>query len=389
MKAIVAEIDKKQMHVITDKGDFIKVKRQMSAGIGDVVEITAQKTFVPYRSLASIAACFLAVIFLSTGVYAYYTPYSYVSVDINPSMAMCLNRFERVLSVEPLTEETANFIENTKNLKNREIDEALSEILESASQKGYIDEAAENQIMLVVSSKNPKQEEELAGKVNAVAARELSKLNGNSEVTVAKTSVEKYKTALGNKVSPGREILENKLREIYPVIKDEELKDMTVKDVAKRIKEARKAEKVLEKENKAAERDQDNKEYLQSRSFKPKNKGTEAASANKDNGKGNGGKKAQPAATGSENKLKPAAVEKNSKDKNSSQNKSCTVDTDKNKNNGNINNNSADKDSDDEDDQISDDNDDSHKGNRNVKDKNNNKDNNKNKDKSSQDMEAK
>lgn len=389
MKAIVAEIDKKQMLVITDKGDFIKIKRQMSAGIGDVVEITAQKTFVPYRSLASIAACFLAVIFLSTGVYAYYTPYSYVSVDINPSMAMSLNRFERVLSVEPLTEDAVSFIENTKNLKNREIDEALSEIIESASEKGYIDEATENQIMLVVSAKNPKQEEELAGKVNAVAARELSKLNGNSEVTVAKTSVEKYKTALDKKVSPGREILENKLKEIYPGIKDEELKDMTVKDVAKRIKEAKKAVKALEKDNKAAESEQDKKEHLQNRNFKSKNKDTEASSANKDNGKGSGGKKAQPAATGNDNKPKPAAVEKNNKGKNSSQNKNGTVDTDKNKNNGNINNNSADKDSDDEDDQSSDDNDDSHKGNGNVKDNNNSKDNNENKDKSSEDMEAK
>ncbi|MGE5678012.1 MAG: anti-sigma factor domain-containing protein, partial [Pseudomonadota bacterium] len=357
------EIDKKQMLVITDKGDFVKVKRQISAAIGDEVEITVQKTFVPYRRLASIAACFLAAIFLSTGVYAYYTPYSYVSVDINPSMAMSLNRFERVLSVEPLTEDAVSFIENTKNLKNREIDEALSDILESASEKGYIDEEAENQIMLVVSAKNPKQEEELAGKVNAVAARELAKVNKISEVTVAKTSVENYKTAMEKKVSPGREILEDKLREIYPDIKDEELKDMTVKDVAKQIKEAKKAEKALEKDNKATERDQDEDEHLQGK--KPKNKGTQAQNEDKN---GNG-KKGQPAVTGNGNKFKPAAVEKNNKDKNSSQNKNGSVESDKNKNNGNGNNDSADKDSDDEDDQDNDDNDDSHKGNGNVKDK--------------------
>ena len=383
MKAIVAEIDKKQMLVITDKGDFIKVKRQMSAAIGDVVEITAQKTFMPYRRLASVAACFLACIFLSTGVYAYYTPYSYVSVDINPSMAMSLNRFERVLSVEPLTEDAVSFIENTKNLKNRQIDEALSEILISASEKGYIDDEAENQIMLVVSAKNPKQEEELAGKVNAVAARELSKLNGNSEVTVEKTSIAKYKTAVNKKVSPGREILEAKLKAINPGISDEELEDMTVKDVAKRIKEAGKAEKALEKNNKSAEKEQDDREYLQSRKYKFDNKGTEAANADKGTNKNSSGKKAQPAAIGNDNKSKPAAVEKNNKVNNGSENKNGTAGSDKIKKNGNTNDNSSDESSDGEEVQSDDDNDDSHKGSGNVKDKD------KNKDKNSSDIEVK
>ena len=273
MKAIVAEIDKKQMIVITDKGDFVKVKRQMSALVGDEIELKPQKTYLAYKRLAGAAACFLACILLSTGVYAYYTPYSYVSVDINPSISLSLNRFERVISANPLTEDAINIVNNAKNLKNQDIDRALSKIIKSASDEGYIDQEKENQIMVVVSTKNPKQEKELKDKVTSAASKELVKVSKNYGVTVEKTSVESYKTALSNKVSPGKEILGDKLRELIPEIKDEEVKNMSVKEAVKLIKEGREAAEKEEKDKKEKDKD------------KYKDKGKEE-NARKDNGKG-------------------------------------------------------------------------------------------------------
>jgi hypothetical protein len=260
VKAIVAEIDKKQMIVITENGDFLKVKRQMSAAIGDEIQLKQQKKYLSYKRLAGIAACFLACIFLSTGVYAYYTPYSYVSLDINPSISLSLNRFERVISVNPLTEDAVSFIKETKNLKNQNIDKALSEIISSASDKGYIDEKTENQIMIVVSTKNPKEETKLEDTLTQIAAMELSKVNESSEATVEKTTVEIYKTAVSNNVSPGKEILADKLREFNPEITDEEVEDMSVKEMAKLIKEGRKSAKEEEKDNKEREKDEDKDE---------------------------------------------------------------------------------------------------------------------------------
>ena len=299
MKAIVAEIDKKQMVVITDKGDFIKVKRQMSAGIGDEIELKPRKTYLTYRKLAGMAACFLACILLSTGVYAYYTPYSYVSVDINPSIALSLNRFERVISVNPLNEDAVSLIKTAKNLKNQDIDEALSEIIKSASEKGYISEESENQVMVVVSAKDPKQEKELEDTVAEAAAKELSKVNDNYGVLVEKTSVESYKNALSNKVSPGKEILADKLREVIPEIKDEEIKDMSVKEAVHLIKEGRKDIKAAEKDDKGKDKDKD------------KNKNEHAVN-NKDNEKQNS-KEVKAAAEAKnerkkEEKTKPAAA---------------------------------------------------------------------------------
>ena len=258
MKAIIAEIDKKHMIVITDKGDFVKVKRQMSAAIGDEIELKQRRIYPISKRLAGLAACFMACIFLSTGVYAYCTPYSYVSVDINPSLSLALNRFERVISVNPLTEDAVDLIKDAKSLKNRNIDAALSEIIKTASDKGYINEEAEDEIVVIVSAKNPKQEKKLEETVAKTAEKELSKVNKAGGVTVEKTNVENHKTAISQKVSPGRTVLEESLKKVMPEIKDEVVKDMSVKEVANLIrekrKEAEKAEKAAREAEKAAEK---------------------------------------------------------------------------------------------------------------------------------------
>ncbi len=307
MKAIVAEIDKKQMIVITDQGDFVKLKRQMSAAIGDEIEFNAPKSYPAYKRLVTVAACFLACIFLSTGVYAYYTPYSYVSVDINPSIAMSLNRFQRVISVDAITEDAAELIKDAGSLKNQEIDKALSQLIKSASDKGYIDAKAENRVMVVVSAKDPKQENKLAGTVSKAASKELSKVNKSSEVTVAKTSVESYKEAVSNKVSPGREILEDKLKKVNPGIKDEEVKNMTVKEAMERINEGKKAVREAEKKNKQAERDKEKEQAFQGKNNRDKKDEKETAKAQKEEKKYS---KMWPAAQPKDNKAVNANKDK-------------------------------------------------------------------------------
>lgn len=345
MKAIVAEIDRKQMIVITDKGDFIKVRRQMSVGIGDEIELKQQNKYLTYGRLARIAACFIACILLSTGVYAYYTPYSYVSVDINPSIALSLNRFERVIAVDPLNEDAADLIKDTGNLKNQDIYDALSDIIKSASEKGYIDEAAENQVMVVVSAKNPSQEKKLESRVTETAAKELSKVNDNYGVIVEKTSVASYKDAIGKKVSPGKEILAEKVREVIPEIKNEEVRNMSVKEAMHLIKEGRKALKAAEKDDKNKdkdsnkENDKDQKEQAVNNDDNEKKNEKEASKAAKEIKEGKKkDEKEKPAAAASkksdeadDEKIKPAEEDKdkNNKDSEEEQKKKDKPDRDK------------------------------------------------------------
>lgn len=285
MKAIVAEIDKKHMIAITEKGDFIKVKRKLSVGIGDEIELKPQNATMVYRRLAAMAACLLVAVFMTTGVYAYYTPCSYVSMDINPSVALTLNRFDRVISVDPLTDDAVKFIEDTKSLKNQEVNVAVTEIIKSASEKGYINSESESQVVVVVSAKNPKQENQIINEVSAAAEGELAKVSKDYDVMIEKTSVSSYKAAVSNKVSPGKEILAGKLKEFIPELKDEEIRNMSVKDTVKLIKEGRKA-LISEKRNRDDEEADDSKVKDWSRNKgKDEEKGNGKAAAENKGGK--------------------------------------------------------------------------------------------------------
>jgi hypothetical protein len=157
-------------------------------------------------------------------------------------------------------------------LKNHDIDDALSEIIIRASEEGFIDEQMENQIMVVVSADNSKQEQELADLVDVIATNQLSKINNKFGVMVEKASVESYKEALSNKQSPGKEILADRLREVNPEIKDEEVMDMSVREVVHLINEGRKA--IME-----AEKDKDKEQQSATNKDVAKKEDKEAAKA--------------------------------------------------------------------------------------------------------------
>lgn len=296
MKAIIAEINKRHMIAITEKGDFVKVKRKISAGIGDEIELKPHSAAAAYRRLAAAAACFMAVVFMTTGVYAYYTPYSYVSMDINPSVALTLNRFDRVIAVEPLTEDAVTLLEDAKGLKNQELDTAVTEIIKSASKKGYINPESQNQVVLVVSTKDLKEEGQLIEQVSTAASGELAKVSKDYDVMIEKTSVSNYKAAVSNKVSPGKEILADKLKEVMPELKDEEIMSMSVKEVAKLIKEGRKA-LMTEERNRNGNKDDEDDEKDSAR--------------NNGKGEGNGNGSGKAATQGKDNKGNPGNVNLN------------------------------------------------------------------------------
>ena len=56
------------------------------------------------RALPALAACLLLTLCLGGG-YLYFVPTAYISVDINPSLELRVNRFDRVVDVEAYNED--------------------------------------------------------------------------------------------------------------------------------------------------------------------------------------------------------------------------------------------------------------------------------------------
>ena len=235
MKAIIAEIRGNHMIVIAKNGDFSKCRKLPNCDIGDEINIPERNMRSVYRNLSAVAASFLILIMLSSGVYAYYTPYSYVSVDINPSLELYVNRFDKVIGVHAFNEEAQQIIKSSEGIKNKNVDDALEQILGSAEDAGYLKEYGENTVMIVVSSGSTKEEKVIAEKMSKTSSAVLSKISSDYEVILEKTQIENYKKAKEQNISPGKVILANRFKEAKPEINEEEVKQMPLQQAIKQI----------------------------------------------------------------------------------------------------------------------------------------------------------
>lgn len=89
------------------------------------------------RVFAAVAACLIAV-FVGAGGYAYaMKPIAYVGVDINPSIELSINRFDRVVDARALNED-AQAVLDTANVQGKPYAEAAAAL--AAACKSYLGE---------------------------------------------------------------------------------------------------------------------------------------------------------------------------------------------------------------------------------------------------------
>lgn len=58
------------------------------------------------------AACLVLIALASGGGYVFFTPTAYISIDINPSLELGINRFDRIVSVEGYNAEAEELLES-------------------------------------------------------------------------------------------------------------------------------------------------------------------------------------------------------------------------------------------------------------------------------------
>ena len=84
----------------------------------------------------------LTVLILAVGIGSYsflYTPFSYVSIDVNPSLELVLNRFDWVIEAKAYNEDGKDLLENL-DLNGKSVKDAILCIAGSEKMQEYIDE---------------------------------------------------------------------------------------------------------------------------------------------------------------------------------------------------------------------------------------------------------
>lgn len=109
-----------------------------------------------YRTIA--AAC--VMLFLVIGISGYQmlqTPVSYVSIDINPSVELALNRFDRVVSATAYNED-GEIILAGLSVKGKKYMEAIDIIIESEAMSVYLTNEAELVFTIAANNDNKKNQ---------------------------------------------------------------------------------------------------------------------------------------------------------------------------------------------------------------------------------------
>jgi hypothetical protein len=128
-----------------------------------------------------------------TPAWAYLTPYSYVSIDVNPSFEFLINRFDRVLTVRGFNDDGRELSKdiNIDGLKNKEVQNAVKSVLNELKNKGYIIEGQEGGVIIATSSKSEAKKDVLFEKLRtAVNEEEAPEKTKDNEI---KTKIEKSK----------------------------------------------------------------------------------------------------------------------------------------------------------------------------------------------------
>lgn len=179
------------------------------------------KQHIQSKKLVSVAAC-LAV-FLMGGFLMYFQPVSAISIDINPSIELSINRFDKVISVKGYNEDGIWLAERI-NVHFMDYNEAVDTILKDKIVEGYLQR--EEQMEVTVMGNNDIKSQEMLIRINGCVEEHQHKnihcYTGNRE---------RAKEAHEHGLSFGKYQKFLNLQELNPSITVEDVKGLTMHEM--------------------------------------------------------------------------------------------------------------------------------------------------------------
>lgn len=262
MRGVVVEIEGNEMIVVDKEGHFKKLKYVEGYRIGQEIDlrIIPMAKYKPIvQRMAAVAAIFIIV--LGFGLYSYYSPYSYISMDINPSVEIVLNRYERVLDVQPLNDDGKIIVNQQYKFMHKQVDEVISQLIDNAHQKNYLKNGIDNEIFITVSAPKAKVAQKIGQYVQEYAAAEVTQNHIEANIAVESVTIQKHIQASKEHISAGKLLLLEQLQQVLPTATIDDIKGKSVKDIIQNIKEEKDKAKGKNLDLDSEKEKGENKEY--------------------------------------------------------------------------------------------------------------------------------
>lgn len=134
MQGVVMEIKENRCVVLKKDGTFAEIPNR-NYTVGQTVTLSRSAV----RRSLSLAACLAVVCLVGAGHHLYFTPASYIYLDINPSVRLDLNCFERVIDVVPLNEDAETLLADSTIGKGK-VSDCMSAIVSACREQNYLNE---------------------------------------------------------------------------------------------------------------------------------------------------------------------------------------------------------------------------------------------------------
>ena len=219
----------------TAPDDVSGVLSRCEARKGTVIPMTTKKT-TKRRWTSLIAAC-LAVMLLGGGLFYQQANAvaSVVSLDVNPSIELKVNRSEKVLVCTPLNEDAKAILADMSNgadLKGAKLDVAVNAIVGSLVRNGYLDSIS-SAIMISVEDKDTARAEKLQRELTSAVDGVLQTSEAKAAVLTQTLTQDaaREQQARENNISTGKAALVNRVLAINPALKFDALAKLSVEEL--------------------------------------------------------------------------------------------------------------------------------------------------------------
>ena len=196
VKGIVMEIAAYNVVLMTEDGDFVKVKKPAySLSPGEEIISEIYKSNNNMFKYAGIAAAILLLLIPFTYFKQAYATVAFVDVSINPNLEIGINRYNKVSEVIPLNNDASILIKEL-HLMNLDVETALQKVMAGAKELGYLKDNGENSIEITLVKLNSKNVNISQEGLVKLAESAVQKIDINATIEVDNMDKKEHDDAL-------------------------------------------------------------------------------------------------------------------------------------------------------------------------------------------------
>lgn len=202
-----------------------KLKEHTKSFLAAAVKEDGEKTVTrkkSYVSSALLSAALLVLVVGLGGCYFFFTPASVISIDVNPSLELGINRWERVVSVKGMNEDGEAVAESV-NVRYLPYGEAVEAILDCDAMAGYVTKEDVTAVSVIGD------DEAVCSQMVETIEKNMSSHHGNTYCCHA--SSDQAAQAHELELSYGKYLAYLELKELDPSVTVEDIRSLSMREI--------------------------------------------------------------------------------------------------------------------------------------------------------------